>query len=173
MYPLTVYCGYRWFYYFCLLTSLLVFVDDFLPLLYVCSLFISELFHFIIFLFLVAAFSFLLRELPFSSVQLLSRVWLFATPHQASLSITNSRSSLGLASIGPFIPHKIFSSLHLPLNDNSWDSSGRCPGLISDQETRSHVLQLRVRMSQLKILQQRSKIPRAATKIWHRQINKW
>ena len=38
-----------------------------------------------------------------SSVQLLSRVWLFATPlisaHQASLSITNSRSSLRLTSI--------------------------------------------------------------------------
>ena len=41
--------------------------------------------------------------LSFSSVQSLSRVWLFATPwiaaHQASLSITNSRSSLRLASI--------------------------------------------------------------------------
>ena len=38
-----------------------------------------------------------------SSVQLLSRVWLFITPwiaaHQASLSITNSRSSLRLTSI--------------------------------------------------------------------------
>ena len=63
MYTLTVYCGYRWFYYFCLLTSQLVRMDDFLPLLYVCSLFISELFHFIVFLFLIVAFSFLLREL--------------------------------------------------------------------------------------------------------------
>ena len=39
-----------------------------------------------------------------SSVQSLSRVWLFATPwitvRQASLSITNSRSSLKLMSIG-------------------------------------------------------------------------
>ena len=39
----------------------------------------------------------------FSSVQLLSRVQLFATPwttvHQASLSITNSQSSLKLSSI--------------------------------------------------------------------------
>ena len=39
----------------------------------------------------------------FSSVQSLSRVWLFATPwiaaHQASLSITISRSSLSLTSI--------------------------------------------------------------------------
>ena len=38
-----------------------------------------------------------------SSVQSLSRIWLFATPwiaaHQASLSITNSRSSLRLTSI--------------------------------------------------------------------------
>ena len=37
-------------------------------------------------------------SVQFSSVQLLSRVWLFATPwitaHQASMSITNSRSSL-------------------------------------------------------------------------------
>ena len=40
---------------------------------------------------------------PFSSVQFLSHVWLFATPwiaaRQASLSITNSRSSLKLTSI--------------------------------------------------------------------------
>ena len=44
----------------------------------------------------------------FSSVQLLSRVWLFATPwiaaHQASLSITNSRSSLRLISIESVMP---------------------------------------------------------------------
>ena len=42
------------------------------------------------------------------SVQSLSRVWLFATPwiaaRQASLSITNSRSSLGLASIESVMP---------------------------------------------------------------------
>ena len=37
VYSLTAYCGYRQFYYFCLLTSLLALcVDDFLPLLYVC-----------------------------------------------------------------------------------------------------------------------------------------
>ena len=45
---------------------------------------------------------------PFSSVQLLSRVWLFATPwiaaRQASLSITNSRSSLKLTSIVLVMP---------------------------------------------------------------------
>jgi len=44
----------------------------------------------------------------FSSVQSLSRVWLFATPwiteHQASLSITNSRSSLKLTSIESVMP---------------------------------------------------------------------
>ena len=44
----------------------------------------------------------------FSSVQSLSRVWLFATPwtaaHQASLSITNSRSLLTLMSIELMMP---------------------------------------------------------------------
>ena len=44
----------------------------------------------------------------FSSVQLLSRVWLFATPwitaHQASLSITNSWSSLRLTPIKSVMP---------------------------------------------------------------------
>ena len=44
----------------------------------------------------------------FSSVQSLSHVWLFATPwiaaHQASLSITNSRSSLKLKSIESEMP---------------------------------------------------------------------
>ena len=44
----------------------------------------------------------------FSSVQSLSGVWLFATPwiaaHQASLSITNSRSSLKLTSIESVMP---------------------------------------------------------------------
>ena len=46
--------------------------------------------------------------LQFSSVQLLSRVWLFVTPwiaaRQASLSITNSRSSLRLMSIESVMP---------------------------------------------------------------------
>ena len=45
---------------------------------------------------------------PFSSVQLLSRVWLFVTPwtaaHQASLSITNSWSLLKLMSIQSVMP---------------------------------------------------------------------
>ena len=47
-------------------------------------------------------------DLEFSSVQMLSRAWLFATPwiaaHQASLSITNSRSSLKLMSIESVMP---------------------------------------------------------------------
>ena len=47
-------------------------------------------------------------SLPFSSVQSLSRVRLFATPwitaHQASLSITNSRSSLRFTSIKSLMP---------------------------------------------------------------------
>ena len=34
--PLTVYCEYRWFYYFCLLTFLVLHVDVFLSLWYVC-----------------------------------------------------------------------------------------------------------------------------------------
>ena len=47
-------------------------------------------------------------NIQFSSVQSLSRVWLFATPwiaaRQASLSITNSRSSLRLTSIKSVMP---------------------------------------------------------------------
>ena len=49
-----------------------------------------------------------LKRLSISSVQPLSRVWLFATPWiaacQASLSITNSRSSLKLTSIESVMP---------------------------------------------------------------------
>ena len=48
------------------------------------------------------------RHFQFSSVQSLSRAWLFATPwiaaRQASLSITNSRSSLRVASIKSVMP---------------------------------------------------------------------
>ena len=47
-------------------------------------------------------------SVQFSSVQSLSRVWLFATPwitaHQVSLFITNSRSSLRLTSIESVMP---------------------------------------------------------------------
>ena len=49
-----------------------------------------------------------LAKYQFSSVQSLSHVWLFATPwiaaRQASLSITNSRSSLKLMSIKSVMP---------------------------------------------------------------------
>ena len=49
-------------------------------------------------------------SLQFSSVQLLSCVWLFATPwiaaHQASLSITNSRSLPKLMSIKSVMPSR-------------------------------------------------------------------
>ena len=48
------------------------------------------------------------KQLQFSSVQLCSRVWLFATPwitaRQASLSITNSRSLLKFMSIESVMP---------------------------------------------------------------------
>ena len=53
-------------------------------------------------------YSISLLEIQFSSVQALSRVWLFATPwitaRQASLSITNSWSSLRLTSIESVMP---------------------------------------------------------------------
>ena len=55
----------------------------------------------------------------FSSVQSLSRVWLFATPwtaaHQASLSITNSRSSLKLMSMESVMPCNHLIHCHLLL----------------------------------------------------------
>ena len=54
------------------------------------------------------------KRLEFSSVQPLSRVWLFVTPwtaaHQASLSITNSQSLLKLMSI-----ESVMTSNHLIL----------------------------------------------------------
>ena len=50
----------------------------------------------------------ILHSVQFSSIQLLSHVWLFATPwtaaHQASLSFTNSRSLLKLMSIESGMP---------------------------------------------------------------------
>ena len=70
----------------------------------------------------------------FSSVQSLSRVWLFATPwtaaHQASLSITNSQSLLRLMSVRsvipsnhlilccpPFLPPSVFPSIKVFSNE--------------------------------------------------------
>ena len=53
-----------------------------------------------------------LNSVQFSSFQSLSRVWLFVTPwtaaHQASLSITNSRSLLKLMSIKSVMPSSHF-----------------------------------------------------------------
>ena len=55
-----------------------------------------------------ARYFLLISSIQFSSVQLLSCVWLFETPwiaaRQASLSITNSRSSLRLTSIKSVVP---------------------------------------------------------------------
>jgi len=71
---------------------------------------------------------------PFSSVQLLSHVWLFATPwiaaHQASLSITNSQVLFKLISIMsvmpsnhlilcyPLLPPSIFPSIRVFSNES-------------------------------------------------------
>ena len=56
----------------------------------------------------ISAVDTLFSSVQFSSVQLLSRVWLFATPWtaacQASLSITNSQSILKLMSIESVMP---------------------------------------------------------------------
>ena len=50
--------------------------------------------------------------------------------------------------------------------------SAEGPGLIPGQETRAHILQLRVCMPQLKTWHATTKIPCAATKTRHSQINK-
>ena len=60
-----------------------------------------------------------MHDYQFSSVQSLSRVWLFVTPwivaRQASLSITNSRSSLRLTSIEAVMPSSHLILCHLLL----------------------------------------------------------
>ena len=64
-------------------------------------------------------FEFHLFTYQFSSVQSFSHVWLFATPwiaaHQASLSITNSWSSLRLTSIESVMPSSHLILCHLLL----------------------------------------------------------
>ena len=65
----------------------------------------------------------------FSSVQLLSHVWLFATPwttaHQASLSITNSRSPPKPMSIESVMPSNHFILCRpLPFPPQSFPASG-------------------------------------------------
>ena len=57
MFPLTAYCGYRWLYYSCLVTSLrTLWMDSYLYCMFVFS---NEAFRFLIFLILVVTFSFL------------------------------------------------------------------------------------------------------------------
>ena len=79
----------------------------------------------------------ILRKLPvqFSSVQSLSHVWLFATPwiaaRQASLSITNPRSSVGLMSIESVMPSSHL--IHLILISSSAFSS--CPQSLPESES--------------------------------------
>ena len=72
------------------------------------------------------------KYVQLGSVQSLSRVWLFATPwtaaHQASLSITNSRSLLKLMSIESVMPSNhliIWYPLLLP--PQSFPASGSFP----------------------------------------------
>ena len=71
-------------------------------------------------------------DFQFSSVQLLSRVWLFATPwttaHQASLSITNSRNLLKLMSIESVMPSSHLILCHpLLILPQSLSASGSFP----------------------------------------------
>ena len=71
-------------------------------------------------------------DVEFSSVQSLSRVWLFATPStatcQASLSITNSRSLLKLMSLSRWC-HPTISSSIVPFSSclQSFPTSGSFP----------------------------------------------
>ena len=72
------------------------------------------------------------KYVQFSSVQSLSRVWLFATPwtaaHQASLSITNSHSLLKLMSIESMMPSNHLIIWHpLLLPPQSFPASGFFP----------------------------------------------
>ena len=84
--------------------------------------------------------------LTFSSVQSLSRVWLFATPwtaaHQASLSINNSWSLLKLMSIELVMPSNhlilccplllllsIFASIRVFSNESGFSSGGQTIGV--------------------------------------------
>ena len=69
------------------------------------------------------------KSLSFGSVQLLSRVWLFATPwnapHQASLSITNSQSSPKPMSIESVMPsNHLISVVPFSSHPQSFPASG-------------------------------------------------
>ena len=71
LYPFTAYCGYKWPYHSCLITSLLTLWMD--SYLYCMFVFTNEPFHLVIFLILVVAFSFLPREVSLTFVVML--VW--------------------------------------------------------------------------------------------------
>ena len=73
-------------------------------------------------------------SLVFSSVQLLSRLWLFVTPwtavHQASLSITNSQSLLKLISVELVMPsNHLILCLPLLLPPSIFPSIGVFPNV--------------------------------------------
>ena len=80
------------------------------------------------------------ESVQFSSVQSLSRVWLFATPwiaaHQASLSITNSRSSLRLGSIESVMPcsHLILCRPLLLLPPIPWIEQAKVPTFVGERK---------------------------------------
>ena len=81
--------------------------SSFLCILLICLVSCCEVI--LIFFFVPSIFIFSVVTIQFTSVQSLSRVQLFATPsiaaHQASLSITNSQSSLRLTSIESVMPY--------------------------------------------------------------------
>ena len=110
------------------------------------------------------------QSVQFSSGQLLSCVWLFATPWiatlQASLSITNSRSSLRLTSIEPWGHPAISSSVvafsscpqSLPASESfpmsqlfPWD--GQNTGAFSIIPSKEHPGLISFRMDWLDLLQ--------------------
>ena len=76
----------------------------------------------------IVSTSWLLPVMPFSSVQSLSHVQLFATPwtaaHQASLSITNSQSLLKLMSIKSLMPSNHLILCHPLLPPSIFPSIG-------------------------------------------------
>ena len=89
------------------------------------------------------------RKFDFSSVQSLSRVWLFETPwtatHQASMSITNSQSLFKLMSIvslmpynhlilsHPLLPPSIFPSIRAFLMSQFFASGGQSIGVSASE----------------------------------------
>ena len=89
-------------------------------------------------------------SVQFSAVQSLSRVQLYTTPwiaaYQASLSITNSQSSLRLVSIAPVMPssniilcHPLFSEstqIHKPRHNRTKESHFQSQGRAREDHTR-------------------------------------